>query len=416
MSGPLAGITVLDFTRAVAGAFCTRLLCDMGARVIKVEPPEMGDMTRMMTFDDPIVGKYLLPTLSPMFIHSNAGKEAICVDLKQPRAIEAMKRLVATVDVVVENFTPHVMPGLGLGYDDLASLRPGLVMCSISGFGREGPLAEHVSNDAVGQAMSGMAYLSGEADGYPVEAGNGIADSITATTAAMAIVSALFHREKAGEGQHIDISLLDTVMAADCNAHPVVAATHGDWTPVRDPKGNFLAAPWGVFRGPHSSYFAMLSAWDRLCNLMGRPELIDDPRFATNQERIRNRAGVQEVVESFLMSFDTAEAAFDALREAKVAAGPVLSPAEVQAHPQLATRDMVRDVEYPGGVTIPSIATSPRFSRTPVEVGRAPFIGQHNRRVLAEAGYSPVDIDRLHADGVFYEDAANALVSHSIDT
>ncbi len=405
MAGPLSGVVVLDFTRAVAGAFCTRLLCDMGARVVKIEPPQMGDMTRMMTFDDPIAAKYLLPTISPMFIHSNAGKEAICADLKRPEAIDAIKRMVPKVDVVVENFTPHVMPGLGLGYDELAKLRPDLVMCSVSGFGQEGPLANHVSNDAVGQAMAGMAWLSGKPDGYPVEAGNGIADSITATTAAMAIVSALFYRQQTGEGQYIDVSLMDTVMSVDCNAHPVVAATRGKWTVERDEKGNFLAAPWGVFEGPEGRFFAMLSAWDRLCNLMGRPELIADPRYATNQDRLRNRAEVQEIVEGFLKGFATAEEAFEALREARIAAGPVLSPNEAQTHPQVEGRALVRDIEYPGGTVVPSMATAPRFSKTPIDVGRAPFIGEHNRAVLAElAGLDEAAIERLHADEVFYED------------
>jgi crotonobetainyl-CoA:carnitine CoA-transferase CaiB-like acyl-CoA transferase len=277
-------------------------------------------------------------------------------------------------------------------------------MCSITGFGQTGELADHVSNDAVGQAMGGMAYLSGDPEGYPVEAGNGIADSVTATTAAMAIVAALFHRQQTGEGQYIDVAMLDTVMSVDCNVHPIVAATRGAFEPVRHPTGQVLAAPWGVFRGPGGRYFAMLSDWGRLCRLMGRPELITDARFATNQDRLRNREAVQEIVEAFLQSFEDDEAAFAALREAKIAAGPVLAPAETQDVLVRAGRDMVRDVRYPG-MDVPTVATAPHFSATPIRVGRAPFIGEHNRAILRDlGGYDDDAIDRLHAEGVFYED------------
>ncbi|HXG42388.1 MAG TPA: CaiB/BaiF CoA-transferase family protein [Dehalococcoidia bacterium] len=403
--GPLTGIKVLDFTRAVAGGFTTRLLCDMGARVIKIEAPEVGERIRYAGTDDVRVGRAMVPQMSPMFIHSNAGKESICVDMARPGAVELLKRLVAQVDVVVENFTPHVMRKYGLTYNDLKAVRPDLVMCSITGFGQEGPLADHVAVDASIQAISGMAFLAGEADGYPVLAGNGIADTLSAVMAALAIVSALYHRALTGQGQYIDLSMMQAVLSVDCNATPIYAATRGDYHAQRDIRSHFLLVPWGVFKGPKGRYFAMLADWTRLCQVMGRPELIEDPRFATNEARIKNKDLVHDIIEEFLQGFEDDEAAFQALIEGKVPAAPVLSPWEAIQHPQMQGRGAVRDVPYPGGVTIPTVATPLHFSATPIKVGRAPFVGEHNEKVLTELLGLPQDqIAALYDQGVLFRD------------
>jgi CoA:oxalate CoA-transferase len=410
--GVLRDITVLDFGRAVAGAYCTRLLADMGARVIKVEGPFFGDPMRL-------VGPYhgeswrMPPSISPIFLHCNAGKESISLDLKKPESVDLIRRLVPHVDVVLENFTPHVMRSFGLAYDDLRSIREDIVMCSITGFGQEGPLADRPAADAVGQAMSGMLSLCGEENGYPYLVGNGIADTATATTAAMAILAALLERFRSGAGQYIDISMMHTLFAMDSAAAPYCIASHGEHAVPRGGRFHHLACPWGVFKGPRGRYVVMMVVgdvpWQHLARLMGRPELSEDPEFASMDARLRNRDKVHEIIEEFLQSFATAEEAYEVLANERLIAGVVLDPWEVATHPQTAPRAMVREVPHPFSGPLSTIATAPLFSRNPITVGRAPFIGEHNRPVLREfLGLSDAELDRLHEDGVLFQDVTVA--------
>lgn len=406
--GILRDIQVLDFTRAVAGGYCTRLLADMGAEVVKIEAPVIGDGIRLLP---PFSGEHwALPvSMSPVFIHCNAGKSSIGLDLKRPEAIDLLRRLVPQFDVVVENFTPHVMASLGLGYQELRALRPDLVMCSISGFGAQGPLADTPATDPVGQAMSGMLSLCGDEGGYPYQAGNGIADSMTATTAALAIVSALFERERSGEGQHIDIGMMDTLFAVDCAAAPSYVASHGEYSVPRGGRFHHLACPWGVFEGPQGRHLVVMAAgdvpWERLVRFMGRPDLIEHPDFADMGARLRNKEKVHAIIEEFLQGFPTAEAAHEALSKARIIVGLVLDPWEVACHPQLATRNMLHEVEYPlVDRPVTTIGTALHFSRSPTAVGRAPFLGEHNRRVLQQRlGLTDEEITRLHENGVIHE-------------
>jgi len=406
--GILRGIKVLDFTRAVAGGYCTRILADMGADVVKIEAPGIGDGIRLLP---PFSGeRWALPvSMSPVFIHCNAGKSSIGLDLKRPEAIELVRRLVPLFDVVVENFTPHVMPGLGLAYDDLRALREDLVMCSISGFGAQGPLADAPATDPVGQAMSGMLSLCGDENGYPYQAGNGIADSTTATTAALAIVSALFERLRSGEGQHIDIGMMDTLFSVDCAAAPAYVASHGEYSVPRGGRFHHLACPWGVFKGPQGRYLVLMAAgdlpWERLVRFMGRPDLIDHPDFADMGARLRNKEKVHAILEEYLQGFETAEAAHKALSDALIIVGIVLDPWEAANHPQMATRQMLHEIAYPlVDEPITTIATALHFSKARTRVGRAPFPGEHNRAVLRDRlGLSEEEIARLLASGVLFE-------------
>ncbi|MFI5398543.1 MAG: CaiB/BaiF CoA transferase family protein [Candidatus Binatia bacterium] len=411
-TGVLSGINVLDFGRAVAGGYCTRLLADMGARVIKVEPPFVGDTIRLL---GPFSGESwtMPPSISPIFLHCNAGKESISVNLKESEAIGLIKRLIPQMDVVVENFTPHVMRSYGLAYGDLRQIREDIVMCSISGFGAEGPLADTPATDPVGQAMSGMLSLCGEEDGYPYLAGNAVADSVTATTAAMAIVAALLERFRTGTGQHIDVSMMHTLFAMDCAAAPYYVASRGEHSIPRGGRFHHLACPWGVFKGPQGRYLVVMAAgdipWERLVRFMGRPDLIDDPEFASMDARMKSREKVHEIIERFLQSFETAEAAHKALSDARILVGMVLDPWEVATHPQTVARNMVRAVPHPFAGPVPTIATATRFSANEITVGRAPFIGEHNREVLHEfLGLSDSELDRLHGCGVLFEDVTVA--------
>jgi crotonobetainyl-CoA:carnitine CoA-transferase CaiB-like acyl-CoA transferase len=415
--GALQGIKVLDFTRAVAGGYCTRLLADMGAEVIKIEAPEIGDGIRLLP---PFSGEsWSLPvSMSPIFIHCNAGKSSICLDLKRPEAIDLVKRLVPHFDVVVENFTPHVMRSLGLAYQDLRQLREDLVMCSISGFGAEGPLADSPATDPVGQAMSGMLSLCGEEDGYPYQAGNGIADSMTATTAALAVVAAVLDRFRTGEGQHLDIGMMDTLFAVDCAAAPSYVASRGEYSVPRGGRFHHLACPWGVFKGPQGRFLVVMAAgdipWERLVRFMGRPELLEDPDFASMGARLQNQEKVHAVIEEYLQGFETAEAAHKALSDARIIVGQVLDPWEVANHPQLATRDMLHEVDYPlSDRPVTTIGTALHSSKGRAPVGRAPFLGEHNRKVLGEMLGLPEDeIEGLHESGVLYE---HVVVPHLAD-
>lgn len=411
----LHGMKVLDFTQAVAGSFCTRLLCDMGAQVIKVELPPTGDRMRLL---GPFSGRSwkMPPSMSPVFVYANAGKQSISLDLKKPQAIELIREMVAQVDVVVENFTPHVMKGYRLTYEDLRNIREDLIMCSITGYGQTGALADYPAGDAVGQAMGGMAALCGEQDGYPYLAGNGIADTFTATTAAMAILAALLRRAQTGEGEYIDISMMDSIFSADCAAAPYYLASRGEYSMARGGRFFHLACPWGVFKGPQGRYLAIMAPgdlpWRRLAELMGRPELIDDPRFSTMAARLQNRDAVHEIIERFLQGFETAEEAHRALCEARLMAGIVLDPWEVANHPQVAERQMVWEIPYPFVGSIPTAATAPRFSSAPISVGRAPFIGEHNRAVLRGLlGLSDGALDQLYAQGILYEEEAVARLA-----
>jgi len=414
MGGILRGINVLDFTRAVAGGYCARVLCDMGARVVKIEAPGVGDGIRLLP---PFSGEsWELPaSMSPVFIHCNAGKSSICLDLKKPEAIELVKRMLPQFDVVVENFTPHVMKSCGLAYEDLRKIREDLIMCSISGFGAEGPLSDRPATDPVGQAMSGMLSLCGDENGYPYQAGNGIADSTSAMTAALAVVSALLERFRSGEGQHIDVGLVDALFAVDCAAAPSYVASRGEYSVPRGGRFHHLACPWGVFKGPEDHYMVVMAAgdipWERLVRFMGRPDLIDHPDFNSMGARLQNQEKVHEIIEEFLQSFKTADEAFHALSEARIIVGSVLDPWEAANHEQMATRDMVHEVDYPFcDKPVPTIRTGLHFSKSPTSTGRAPFLGEHNHEILREfLGLSDDELQQLEKDEVLFE---HVIVPH----
>ena len=414
MKGVLRDIKVLDFTRAVAGGYCTRVLCDMGAEVVKIEAPEIGDGIRLLP---PFSGEsWALPaSMSPVFIHCNAGKSSIGLDLKKPEAIDLIKRMLPHFDVVVENFTPHVMRSFGLAYEDLSQIREDLVMCSVSGFGAKGPMADSPATDPVGQAMSGMLSLCGDEDGYPYQAGNGIADSTSAMTAALAIVAALLERFRTGRGQNIDVGMMDAVFAVDCAAAPSYVASRGEYSVPRGGRFHHLACPWGVFKGPQGHYMVVMAAgdvpWERLVRFMDRPDLIEDPDFNSMGARLANQEKVHEIIEDFLQSFETAEAAHQALVDARIIVGMVLDPWQAANHPQMATRNMIHEVDYPfADDPVPTIATGLHFSKSETRIGRAPFLGEHNREILRELlEISDDELAQLHKSGVLFE---HVIVPH----
>lgn len=396
-TGPLAGTRVIDFTRAVAGPFAGRLLADLGADVVKIESVS-GDLARALT----PVGDH---GFSAMFNHANAGKRSIVLDLRSAQGLEIVRTLIASADIVVENFTPGVMAQMTLGYEQLRELNPAIILCSVSSFGQYGTQSGLVGADPVGQAMSGMVAMTGEPDGAPYLVTNGIADTSTGAQAALAIVAALLDRWRTGRGCHLDISMCDVMLFMDCCNAPYAVATEGTIPLERTGRHNLTVSPYGVFSAPDG--YVLIEAWGagagslwgRLCTLMERPELIVDPDFASNAARIRNRSRVTEVIEQWL-SGRTRDEAITELQRARVVASPVLTPWEATQHVTAQERGMVGRVTT-GDETYSVINNPHRGTPWPTVVNPGPRHGEHSREVLAElTDLTAEEIVRLVRSGV----------------
>lgn len=394
----LAGTTVLDFTQYLAGPTATRLMAELGAEVIKVEQATGGDPSRSLPF--------VRDRRSIYFIQQNRGKKSLCVDFKRPEGIELVKALIPHVDVVIENFGPGVMERRGLDYASLKTLHPGLVMCSISAFGRQSPLSHLTGYDYIAQGFSGIMHMTGDPDGPPRFVGVAIADGIAGVSAFGALGYALLHRDRTGEGQHVDISMVDALYHMQSVEVQAFAASRGTYKPMRFGLHHYASCPLGVFRGPEG-YFVILALnrqWPNVAEALGRPELIDDPRFATAKARGTNQKTLVAMIEAWLQSFATDEAALKALAEHRVPAGPVLSIEETVSHPYFVARKMVRQVpdQVLGEVTIPGFPF--KYSAFPDTLDlHAPLLGQHNHEILDRyLGRSSDTTTALHDRGVLY--------------
>jgi crotonobetainyl-CoA:carnitine CoA-transferase CaiB-like acyl-CoA transferase len=416
----LDGIKVVDLTHAVAGAFAARWLADMGADVVKVERFG-GDRTRasgLEEFEDgsvvPAFGtaNTELGAMGGMFLFANAGKKSVCVDFAVPEGLDIVKRLIAEADVVTENFTPGVLAKWGLSYADLTAIKPNIIMCSVSGFGADAPDPHRPCTEPVAMAMSGFSHMVGEPDGYPLTDGTGIGDPVTGTIGALGIVSALFHRERTGEGQRVDVCLLDSAFAMDTTVLPFVATTRGRFKPSRSGPETGFSSPYGIFKAKNG-YIAMMaggfgegSAWSRFVRLIGREELLHHPDWATTEAR-RNRSGaVRELIETYLQAtYPDPESAADALGAAGIVAGPVLTPNEAINHPHYVRRKMVTECETPFLGSMPVISTPIKFSATEARASRGSFLGEGNEAVLADwLEMSHADLDQLYECGAIEHD------------
>ena len=396
----LAGIKVLDFTQYLAGPSCTRLMAELGADVIKVEMGPAGDPTRNR---EPKRGGR-----SGLFIQQNRGKRSLCVDLGDPAAVALVKDLVRNVDVVVENSTPGVMARKGLGYDDLAAVNPAIIVASISGFGQTGPLHDRRCFDFIAQAMTGMMHMTGEPDGPPFFVGVGLADTNAGVHAFASIGYALFRRERTGRGTHIDIAMTDAMFHMHEFAVQASSLTGDRSLPLRQGRHYQPASPAGSFRGPEG-WIVVLCTQDQvggLWQVMGRPDLADDPRFATNDARVRNRNALTELIEGWMSTFATDDEVLDALAAAKVPCGPVLSPADAVDHPHFQARGTVREITDPLAGTFHVPGFPIRYSAKPDPLDlTAPALGEHNRAVLAELlDLDDTIIDDLTDRGVLIAD------------
>ena len=384
--GPLDGIRVLDLSRVLAGPFCTQMLADLGAEVIKVERPGVGDETR--TWGPPYVRDPdgADTTESAYYLCANRNKRSVTIDFSRPRGVALVKRLLARSDVLVENFKVGGLAKFGLGYEQLREEFPGLVYCSITGFGQTGPYAHRPGYDMMAQGMGGLISITGEPDRPPSKVPVAINDIMTGMYTAVALLSALRHRDSTGEGQQVDVGLLDVQVSWLAN----VASNYlvGGRIPQRLGTAHPNSVPYQVF--PTADGFIIIAAnndgqFGRFCRAAGTPELLEDPDFASNALRVRNRHRLIPLIEEVTRTRGT-DTWMEALESAGVPCAPVNTIDRVFADPQVEARGMQIRMPHPlAGEDVRLVGSPIRLSRTPVGYRRAPpILGQHTDEVLAE--------------------------------
>ncbi len=403
-TGPLAGLRIFDLTRILAGPTCTQFLGDLGAEVIKVERPGQGDDTR----------KWGPPYLkdvngndtheSAYYLSANRNKRSLSLDISLPEGQELAKRIIAGCDILIENFKVGGLAKFGLSYDDLRDEFPGLIYCSITGFGQTGPYAARAGYDYLAQGMGGIMSLTGEPDGTPSKVGVGIADVVCGLYAANAVLAALRHRDKTGEGQYIDLALLDSQVSWLVN-EGLNYLTSGK-VPKRPGNDHPNIVPYTVVPASDGHFILAVgndSQFARFCDLAGAPELADDPRFKTNPDRSLNRADLYAILPTLTVK-KSSEEWLEALAILKVPAGPINNLQQVFDDPQIRERGMKLEMDYPGSETgkVNLIANPVRFSKTPVTYRRPPpRLGQDSDALLQELlSLDESDIARLRGRGV----------------
>ena len=404
----LEGYRVLDFTQYVAGPTCSRLMAEMGAEVVKLELAPGGDRIR----DWGLKPRTAEPSShSTYYMQHDHSKLSFAIDMKQPGAHELVMAMVPKFDVLVENFAPGVIKRMGFGYEDVKKINPKIIMCSISMAGQTGPLADKAGYDLIGQAYAGITDGIGEPDRAPAVIGMAIGDVSTGVAAAMAVCAALLHRERTGEGQYLDASLTDTYFHMHEMNVPKIALAGDKVKPRRAGSQVDGPGPAGVFRYRNDEYVMILITphqWPQMVRAMGKPELAGDPRFKAARARHANRLELQAIIEQWLGSFPSRDAAIAAMDKERVPCAPVLTVNEAVAHPHLNERKTVRWVDDPllGKVAIPGVPV--KFSAWPDKTElRSARLGEDNERVLHEyLDLSDTRIQELYAKGVLVRDPA----------
>lgn len=405
-TGPLQGVRVLDFTQVVGSSFCARILGDLGAEIIKVERHPTGDIARSggtLSAGDPV---------APFFLLCNAGKKSICIDIRSAEGVALVKELVQHVDVVLEGYVPGQMTKYGLDYAALSAIKPDIVYCSMSGFGQTGPLRSWLALAPIVEAMSGLSYASGDPDGHPRPSGLLPGDANGAINGCLAVLAAIFYRERTGIGQYVDTAMFDSLVWLDAINVPH-AATRGENT-VPHGRHHGAVVPLGVFACREG--YVMLQAtgsgegsqWARFCKAAGLDDMIADPRFDNAGHRIANRDEVIRRLEGWFRQQPTALATAEFLQSKGVPAAPVMTPLDVLAHPHVEARGLFKDLYHPIlDRSTPTMVAPYKYSKTPVSVASgAPLLGQHNEEVLRSVlSYSDARIEELSTSGVISQDA-----------
>ncbi len=392
----LEGYRVLDFTQFVAGPTCTRILAEMGADVIKVEPAPEGDRARSFGLRRGGTSTY--------YFQHNHSKRSLCIDTHHPQAKRIFHELVRHSDVLVENYAPGVIGRLGLDYETVSAINPKIVMASISMAGQTGPLSVKGGYDFIGQAYAGVTDLVGEPDRPPAMLSLALGDISTGVTTAMAIGFALLYRNATGEGQFIDASLLDNYFHMHELAVPVLSLRPDKFQPKRNGRMYQPSAPYGIFyaNGGYVMICVTPHQWPAFCRAIGRPELINDPRFKEERLRVRNRDELTQITEQWLKTFPSVEAALDALDQHRVPCAPILTVQEAMAHPHHRERRTVRRVHDPimGDFDIPGMPVKFRNWPDRTDV-KASLLGQDNDDIMREVlGMSEDEIKGLYAQKV----------------
>ncbi len=390
---PLAGINVLDFSQILAGPFCTMLLADMGAEVIKIEKPNGGDDTRRY-------GPPFIEGESAAFLTLNRNKRSIVLDLKTEQGLDVVRRMLADADVMIHNFRPGAIERIGLGYDDVCQLNPAIVYCSVSGFGSTGPYSKRAGFDLVAQGMSGLMSINGFPDLPPAKVGVPVADLNTGMFCAYGILTAYIHRLATGQGQYVDASLIESGIAYTLYESASYFAT-GD---VAGPLGSAhrMIAPYQAF-ATQDGYINIGAAnqnnWERMCRAIGREDLLEDERFASNPKRMVSISALTPVMEDTFRTQTTAHW-IELLEKAGVPCGPIYDIEQVYADEHVQSRNMAVELEHPKAGAIRNIGVAVKLSDTPGSVRTpAPLLGEHTEEVLAQFGYSPEDIASLRECG-----------------
>lgn len=387
MKNILSGVTVIDFTQAYSGPFCTMQLADFGARVIKIERKGIGDQSREWTpFKDGHSGYYAA---------INRNKESLSLDISKKEGADMIRRMVKDADIVVENFKCGTMGKMGLSYEELKAINPTIIYASISGFGQTGPLKHLAAYDNVVQAMSGIQEMTGFPDGVPTRVGPAIGDNFTGLTMALAIVMAYYHRLNTGQGQYLDVAMFDAIFGI--LESPILFYQLLGKEVTRC--GNNDAAtlvPYDVYScmdGYFSAGLASDAGWDKFCAVIGMPELIDDPRFSSNELRCQNDDRLTPVIAKYFAGKTRAELE-EAFTAARIPNAPVLAVPETMAHPQIQAREMLVALDDPGVGKYLAIGNPMKLGKNPPQLRfGAPLLGQDTEKVLGDFGFTEEEIE-----------------------
>jgi len=394
MAKALEGIKVLDLSRALAGPYCTMMLADMGAEVIKLEMPGRGDDSRSW-------GPPFVEGESAYFMSINRNKKSITLNMKSDKSTEIIHKLIKQSDVLVENFRPGAMERLGLGYEQVKAMNPRIVYCSISGFGQDGPYRMLPGFDQVLQGMGGLMSITGELGGPPIKVGVAIADISGGMFASNGILVALYNREKTGKGQMVDVSLLDSQVAwLTYRAGAYLASGE---IPQPMGSGHPVIVPYQAFKA--KDVFINIAVgndqlWERFCKAVVLENVMNDPKFATNAKRVENREEIVKIISDLIVTRD-GEEWLKILTDAGIPCGPIYTVDKIFADPQVLHREMVKELDHPKAGKVKVTGIPIKLSDTPGEVETAPpVLGQHTQEVLTELGYSDQDLEKLKQENV----------------